>query len=65
MLSATDAGALWRRAIAALAHAFDPAREADDTDTVFQTRPARQRAEPRAEADDPLRPPNPPEETLQ
>ena len=40
------AGALWRRAVAALAQAFDPAREADDEDTVFQTRPARDRAEP-------------------
>jgi hypothetical protein len=42
----TTAGALWRRAVEALAHAFDPAREGDDEETVFQTR--RQPAQPSA-----------------
>ncbi len=65
MLLATDAGALWRRALAALAHAFDPAREGDYTDTVFQPASARERAEPRSDCDDPLRPPRAPEDTLQ
>ena len=65
MIPATHAGALWRRALAALAHAFDPAREADERDTVFQTGPARERAEPPPESEDPLRPARPPEETLQ
>jgi hypothetical protein len=65
MLLAANPGSFWRRALAALAEAFDPAREADD-DTVFQPAPARERAEPRAEADDPLRPTPPrPEENLQ
>jgi len=42
---------LWRRAIQALAHAFDLGAEADDQDTVFQTnKPARQ--DPRPARDD-------------
>ena len=65
MLSAIHASAFWRRALAALAHAFDPAREAEDGDTVFQPGPARERAGPRPESEDPLRPARPPEETLQ
>lgn len=64
MLSTANAGGFWRRALAALAHAFDPTREGDD-DTVFQTGAARDRAEPRPETEDPLKPPRPPEETLQ
>ena len=58
MHNAATAGGLWRRALQALAHAFDPAREVGDEDTVFQIGPARQRSEPRD-------PPHPPEETLQ
>ena len=65
MLSSATAGAFWRRALQALSEAFDPAREADGEDTVFQTRPAREQAEPRAVEDDPLKPPRRPEETLQ
>ena len=65
MFLATQPGAFWRRALEALAHAFDPAREADGLDTVFQRGPARERAEPRPETDDPLRPIRPPQETLQ
>jgi hypothetical protein len=45
MPEAAGAGGLWRRALQALAHAFDAAREIDDHDTVFQTarRPERDR----------------------
>ncbi len=45
MPDAARAGAsgLWRRALQALAHAFDAARENDDHDTVFQTARPRKR----------------------
>jgi uncharacterized protein YdeI (YjbR/CyaY-like superfamily) len=45
---AVTAGPLWRRAIQALAHAFDPVHPDRQEDTVFQTNKARSRDEARA-----------------
>jgi hypothetical protein len=42
---------LWRRAIHALAHAFDPAREGDYEGAVFQTSEAHARVERAVQAD--------------
>jgi hypothetical protein len=63
------ASALWRRAIQALAHAFDAGREAEDRDTVFQTSEARTRTELRAttehSVDEVLHPKHQAKDTLQ
>jgi hypothetical protein len=55
-----QSAALWRRAIQALAHAFDLARGSDD-ETVFQPRP--RKAPDKQASTKPLA--RPPEETLQ
>ena len=65
MQSAVQPGAFWRRAWQALSYAFDPAREADAADTVFQPREARERAEPRVEINPDDKPSRPPEDILQ
>jgi hypothetical protein len=64
---ASGVGGLWRRAVQALAHAFDPAREADGEDTVFQPGRARERAAPdeRRRVSPEEAATRPPEETLQ
>jgi hypothetical protein len=68
VIAGGGASALWRRAIQALAQAFDPAREGEES-TVFQTNEARSRAVHRLDSSDvaekPLRPSAPHKETLQ
>ena len=65
LLSTPNAVSLWRRALQALSDAFDPAREFDNEDSVFQPGPARERAEPRPCDEAPPAPPRRAQDTLQ
>jgi hypothetical protein len=62
---ANSVGDIWRRAVLALSVAFDPTREVEDEDTVFQPRDARARAKPESRLGRPSEVVRPSREPLQ